>query len=113
MKALFLQLTSLLGLVLAPAASAQSFTNFIRQVQGDSGVQWDATVAYQGTQASQLEVPLAGSRFELWTLLSTPLTSYLLDTKLVGAYVPSASVAVKVTTPALVIANVPKPSPCG
>ncbi|OYV04389.1 MAG: hypothetical protein CFE26_17170 [Verrucomicrobiales bacterium VVV1] len=95
---LLLQLTGLLGL-LTPNASAQSYTNFIRQVQGDTGVQWDATVAYQGTQASQLEVPLAGSRFELWTLLSTPLTSYLLDTKLVGAYVPSATVAIRTEDP--------------
>jgi hypothetical protein len=95
---LLLQLTGLLGL-LTPNASAQSYTNFIRQVQADTGVQWDATVSFQGTQASQLEVPLAGSRFELWTLLSSPLTSYLLDTKFVGAYVPSATVAIRTEDP--------------
>lgn len=98
MKSLLVQLFGILGL-LAPLASAQTYTNFIRQVQGDTGVQWDATVAFQGTQASQLEVPLAGSRFELWTLLSSPLKSYLLDTKFVGAYVPSASVVIRTEDP--------------
>lgn len=98
MKLLSFQFSALLGL-LAPLASAQTYTNFIRQVQADSGVQWDASVDYQGTQASQLEVPLAGSRFELWTLLSSPLKSYLLDTEFVGAYVPSASVAIRTEDP--------------
>lgn len=98
MKTLLLRSIVLTGLI-SSVASAQSYTNFIRQVQVSTGVQWDATVAYQGTQASSLEVPLGGSRFELWTLLSSPLTSYLLDTKFVGAYVPSASVAIRTEDP--------------
>ena len=98
MKSFILRLVGLVALI-SSTASGQSYTNFIRQVQVSTGVQWDATVAYQGTQASSLEVPLGGSRYELWTLLSTPLTSYLLDTKFVGAYVPSASVAIRTEDP--------------
>lgn len=98
MKSLLLRLI-VLSAVAAPAASAQTYTNFIRQVQVSTGVQWDATVDYQGTQASSLEVPLGGSRFELWTMLSSPLTSYLLDNKFVGAYVPSATVAIRTEDP--------------
>jgi len=98
MKTFLLRLISLSALA-ASAASAQTYTNFIRQVQVSTGVQWDATVAYQGTQASSLEIPIGGSRFELWTLLSSPLTSYLLDTKFVGSYVPSATVAIRTEDP--------------
>jgi hypothetical protein len=77
-------------------ASAQTvtFTNFIRQVQMPSGVQWDATVAAVGSQLSSLAIDPGGARFELWTVKSTPLTSYLLDTKYVGTYVPQASVVI-------------------
>lgn len=98
MKSKLVRLICLSALAVAPA-SAQSYTNFIRQVQVGTGVQWDATVDYQGTQASSLEVPLGGSRFELWTLLSSPLTSYLLDTKFVGAYVPTATVVIRTEDP--------------
>jgi len=75
-------------------ASAQTsgYTNFIRQIQSTSGVQWDAGVAATGEQLSPLPVDTGGSRFELWTVLASPLTSYLLDTGYVGAYVPVAFV---------------------
>ncbi len=75
----------------APAQTA-SYTNFIRQIQIPSGVQWDASVAASGEQLSPLAVDTGGSRFELWTVLSSPLTSYLLDTNYVGAYIPVAFV---------------------
>jgi len=75
-------------------ASAQTaaYTNFVRQIQSPSGVQWDASVAATGEQLSPLPVDSAGSRFELWTVLASPLTSYLLDTSYVGAYIPVAFV---------------------
>ncbi|KAB2640440.1 MAG: hypothetical protein DVB25_04035 [Verrucomicrobia bacterium] len=78
----------------ATLASAQTagYTNFIRQFQTSTAVQWDATVAASGVQLSPLPVGAGGSRFELWTVLSLPLTSYLLDTSYVGAYIPVAVV---------------------
>jgi hypothetical protein len=72
------------------SANAQTFTNFIRQTQFPTGVVWDATVAATGTQQSSLAVDPGGARFELWTVKSAPLTSYLLDSKYVGSYVPLA-----------------------
>jgi hypothetical protein len=84
---LFAALSCLLS---ADSARAQTFTNFIRQTQYPTEVVWDATVAASGTQQSALAVDPGGARFELWTVKSAPLTSYLLDTKYVGSYVPLA-----------------------
>ncbi|MEM7014978.1 MAG: hypothetical protein AAF585_26255, partial [Verrucomicrobiota bacterium] len=75
-------------------AIAQDFTNFIRQVQMPTGVEWDATVENSGERLSLLPINPGGARFELWTVKSSPLTSYLLDTKYVGAYVPIAQVEI-------------------
>lgn len=80
-------------------ASAQEYTNFIRQVQLPSGVQWDATVAATGSQLSSLAIDPGGARFDLWTILDTPLTNYLLDTAYVGTYVPLATVAIRSEDP--------------
>ncbi|MEI6673649.1 MAG: hypothetical protein WCO57_00570 [Verrucomicrobiota bacterium] len=82
-------------------ASAQtpSYTNFIRQIQLPSGVQWDATVAASGSQLSALEINPGGANFQLWTVNSSPLTNYLLDTKYVGTYVPQATVVIRSEDP--------------
>ena len=83
---------------LAPAQTA-TYTNFIRQIQLPTAVQWDATVAATGSQLSALAINPGGARFELWTVMSSPLTSYLLDTRYVGAYVPQATVVVRSEDP--------------
>ncbi|MES2658628.1 MAG: hypothetical protein V4689_08415 [Verrucomicrobiota bacterium] len=77
--------------------SAQvTYTNFIRQVQFPSGLQKDVSVTPAGQQPSDLAIDPGGARFELWTVPSTlPLTSYLLETRYVGTYIPLASVAVR------------------
>jgi hypothetical protein len=77
------------------ARGQQGFTNFIRQVQSPSGVQYDVSVAASGERAAGLAVEEGGARFELWTVKSSPLTDYLLDTKYVGAYIPLASVVIR------------------
>jgi hypothetical protein len=88
---------------IASMASAEiTFTNFIRQVQMPTGVQWDFSVpatSPDGGVFSALEINPGGARFELWTVKSSPLTSYLLDTKYVGAYVPIATVTVRSEDP--------------
>lgn len=80
-------------------AQTATYTNFLRQVQNPSGVQWDVAVAKDGTRDSGLEVPTGGSRYELWTVKSAPLTSYLLDTTYVGAYTPDSSVNIRTEDP--------------
>jgi hypothetical protein len=103
-KALLLR--SFSGVLAAGAlatAEQAPYTNFIRQIQLPSGVQWDATVAATGTQLSSLAIDPGGARFELWTVKSTPLTSYLLDSRYVGTYVPVASVTIRSEDPYAVI----------
>jgi hypothetical protein len=89
----------LIALALACSGSSwlgasSAYTNFIRQVQLPSGVVWDASVPSAGVQDSPLTVDEGGARFELWTVLSTPLTTYLLDTRYVSSYTPAAEVVI-------------------
>ncbi|MEO5713533.1 MAG: hypothetical protein ABIT37_08580 [Luteolibacter sp.] len=80
-------------------STASSYTNFIRQVQLPTGIQWDASVAAAGEQNSSLALDLGGARFELWTVKNSPLTSYLLDTKFVSTFSPAATVAIRTEDP--------------
>jgi len=89
----------LLLLAAGSLASAQSasYTNFIRQIQASSGVQWQLdTVATTGAQWSPQSVDSGGASFELWTVMTSPLTqsltSYQLKSCFVGTYGPVASV---------------------
>ncbi len=82
--------TVLAGASLASAQTAPTYTNFIRQTQFPTGVVYDAPVSVSGSQLSPLPIDPGGARFELWTVKSSPLTSYLLDTKYVGTYIPLA-----------------------
>lgn len=85
----------------APAADVVTYTNFIRQTQLPSNVSWDASSAVEesGTRLSDLVINPGGARFDLWTIKSAPLTSYLLDTVYVGTYVPLATVAIRSEDP--------------
>lgn len=90
---------SLFLLFAAGAVSAQttpSYVNFIRQNQQGTGVVWDMPVAAKGASQSALLLESGGSLFQLWTINQTEAKDYLLDQKLVGAYLPKASV--KITT---------------
>lgn len=84
-----------------------TFTNFIRQTQLPSVVEWDASVsvASNGSRQSPLPIDPGGARFELWTVREDPLTSYLLDSKYVGAYVPIAELTISTGDPYAAIAR--------
>lgn len=101
-----LRLTASLILAATCAQAQEGYVNFIRQVQVPSGVQWDMSVATassgDGTLAP-LPVDTSGARFELWTVKSSPLASYLLGTQFVGAYVPEAEVAIQSEDPYAVV----------
>lgn len=86
-------------------ASAQTFTNYIRQTQMPSGVTWDASdvVANSGTQLSALAINPGGARFDLWTIRTLPTTEYLLDTSYVSSYIPVATVNITSEDPYTVI----------
>lgn len=101
-----LQLTALAALLLPSSLIAQngsSFTNFVRQVQIPSGVERDVSVSVTGETLSPLAIDPGGARFELWTVKATPLTSYLLDTRYVGTYVPIGQVVIRSEDPYAVI----------
>jgi len=84
-------------------AQSDAYTNFIRQIQLPSGVQWDVYVNSTGSQQSALEINPGGARFELNAINSVTAQSYLLDTKYVGAYVPIAQIQIRSEDPYSVI----------
>lgn len=95
----FLSLTpSMLLAIPLVAAEVPVYTNYLRQFQTPTGVVWDAfdTVDPIGTKPSALAIQPGGARFDLWTVRSTPApyTEYLLDTKYVSTYTPTATVVI-------------------
>ncbi|RYD37930.1 MAG: hypothetical protein EOP87_02550 [Verrucomicrobiaceae bacterium] len=106
MKATLLRILSFL-MLMATGLSAQTtytYTNFIRQIQMPSGVEWElSNISANGERQSGLSVADDGARFELWTIKSAPLTSYLLDSKFVGAYIPTSGVTIRSEDPYTII----------
>lgn len=100
MKLFLLRVISL-GIIGGAGATAQTYTNFIRQWQMPSGVSWDASdqVVASGSQLSNLAINPGGARFDLWTIRSTPLTEYLLDSSYVSTYTPVAQVVMDTEDP--------------
>ncbi len=72
------------------------YTNFIRQYQMPSNVVWDCsdTVAPKGSQPSSLVIEEGGANFALWTIKTSPVREYLLNTCYVGGYVPRAQIEI-------------------
>lgn len=89
----------LLALVQAVQGQADSYINFVRQNQQTSGVIWDMPVAPEGNAPSALTLENGGALFQLWTINQTKAVDYLLDQKLVGAYLPKADMIVKTLDP--------------
>lgn len=90
---------SILSSLLVADAGAQAFTNFIRQIQINSGTEWQVNVAQTGEQLSPLAIDPGGARFELWTVRNSSFTDYLLDHKYVGTYVPQATIVIESEDP--------------
>ena len=74
------------------AAAPEDYVNFIRQVQQDTGLEWDVSVASNGTQVSPTGVSNDGAFFELWAIHNDTVTEYLLDEQYVTAYTPNATI---------------------
>ena len=51
--------------------NAAEYVNFIRQVQQDSGVEWDMSVDQNGEEISPEGVSVDGSFFQLWSIHSS------------------------------------------
>ncbi len=102
MKAIF-QLISfqLLTSAMVFAQDDPTYTNFIRQVQLSNPVveTYLNNVSPSGTQDSPMHINPEGARFEVWTVRSAPLNSFLLQTTYVSAYVPVATVVIDTEDP--------------
>ncbi len=86
---LFLALTAV-----SAFGQSSNFSNFVRQTQQGTGVVWDMPVAAVGAASSALALDASGALFQLWTIQQSPVQDYLLDQKLVGAYLPTADIKV-------------------
>jgi hypothetical protein len=93
-----MKLPALLLLLASASAFGQatSYVNFVRQNQQGTGVVWDMPVAQVGAAPSALTLGSGGALFQLWTINQTTAKDFLLDQKLVGAYLPAADI--KITT---------------
>ena len=80
-------------------AAGEGYSNFVRQTQQSTGVVWSMSVNPKGAAASQGLLEKDGSLFQLWTVNQATAAEYLLDQKLVGAYMPSATVTVQTLDP--------------
>jgi hypothetical protein len=80
-------------------AAGEGYTNFIRQTQQETGVVWNMPVVSKGQAASSGVLDGKGALFQLWTIESATAKDHLLDQKLVGAYLPVASITVKTLDP--------------
>ena len=103
-----MKILSLLLAISSIHASAQTagYLSFIRQTQQPSSLQqkaivWDMPVADAGSAASALALESGGSLFQLWTIEQTKAKDYLLDQKLVGAYLPKADIRITTLDPYL------------
>jgi hypothetical protein len=93
--ALFLTLTAIQA-----RAQTVSYKNIVRQTQQGSGVVWDMqNVAPKGAAQSALLHEIGGSLFQLWTINQSTAKDYLVDQKLVGAYLPKADIKIITSDP--------------
>jgi hypothetical protein len=85
----------LLLAVASAAGSPDTNLHFIRQHQQTSKLVWDMPVGLIGQSPSALSLENGGALFQLWAVASSsPAGDFLLDQKLVGAYLPKADIKV-------------------
>jgi hypothetical protein len=93
-------LVLLLLAVVSAAGNPANNHHFIRQHQQTSKLVWDMPVELIGQGPSALSLENGGALFQLWAIVtSAPPRDYLLDQKLVGAYLPKAEIKVVTLDP--------------
>lgn len=81
------------------AADPSDYVNFVRQIQADSPVEWDVSVAPTGSMLSPEGVGPEGSLFQLWSIHGISASEYHLDEEFVSAYTPSAGITIETGDP--------------
>jgi len=79
--------------------AGEGYVNFIRQNQQGTSVIWDMPVIPVGNAPSALALESGGALFQLWTIEQAKAKDFLLDQKLVGAYLPKADVKISTLDP--------------
>ena len=92
MKRIVLFLSLIPALALGDVS--KDYVNFVRQVQADSGVEWDVSVAPTGQMLSTEGVGPEGSHFQLWSIHALTASDFLLDEEFVSAYSPEGRVKI-------------------
>ncbi len=70
------------------------YSSFIRQYQQSSGIDWHMPVELQGEDLSPLTIEEGGALFQLWAINLDTWQDYLIDQKLVGAYLPKGEITI-------------------
>jgi len=83
------------ALLSLPCLCAQEYVNFVRQQQQASKIIWDMPVAPKGVAPAVMATEEGGALFQLWTVSQQNAKDYLLDQKVVGAYIPKGSIIVR------------------
>jgi len=89
----------LFALATSSAFAQVGYVNFVRQSQQSTSVVWDMPVAAKGTAPSALMIEQNGALFQLWTVEQSGGKDFLLDQKLVGAYLPVADITITTLDP--------------
>lgn len=91
----------LLAITWVSAQEDPTYTNFVKQVQLSDPIveMYLNNVQPTGADDSPLHINPEGARFELWTVRSTPLNSFLLQSTYVSAFVPVAKVVIDTEDP--------------
>jgi hypothetical protein len=85
--------------ILSASGAPEDYVNFVRQVQGDTGVEWDVSVAPNGEMLSPEGVGEAGSLYELWSVHSSTASDYLLDQEFVSSFTPEVTIEIHTLDP--------------
>lgn len=80
-------------------AGPSDYVNFVRQIQGDSGVEWDVSVSPTGQMLSPEGVGSGGSTFQLWSVKIENAKEYLLDEEFVSPGAPEAGITIQTGDP--------------
>ena len=79
--------------------SEVEYINFIRQIQQDSGVEWDISVDAGGEVISPEGVSEDGSFFQLWSIHTDSASEFLLDEQFVTSYTPNGAITLQTGDP--------------
>lgn len=86
--------------MVAPLTAQTDYNTFIRQTQQTTSVVWDMPLAATtGDSLAPMSLESGGALFQLYTVKNTGAVSYLLDQKVVGAYLPKATVKIVTEDP--------------